>query len=413
MKKLIAVVVGALLAASLQVVAADAVAPKIKAGASCTAVKTAAKVKVSGKTLVCTKTAKGAKVWTVSKATLSSDSSVSDPQAATPSPVILPTPTASPTAYPIVIDPNGGGVNDPNPRTPEQAETPTNSLAPAPSGLAISAITDTSVTVTWDAIPAGALYQVYVRQADSYTSFGVDSNYSSHTFENLTPGTDYVVGIYAALPRESNIATLPIHTTGSAPVTIPALPGPTTVSATSDDTSVTASWSAISGASYYSVSITDNSVYQGGVTSYGEPSLNHTFTDLQPGVTYRLMVAGVINGVLTDISTTLIATTNTHPAPPAPLTGAQIYAPGNMQVIAVTPTSVTVTWSEDAAAGITLWNVYARLGSSFSSTGFDGADRQATLINLTPGTSYEIGVKGFDGSNWTTTATIGVILPAQ
>lgn len=414
MKRLSALVATALFAgalvASLAGQPATAAAPKAKAGASCTTQKTSAKVKVSGKTLVCTKNAKGVKVWKVVKAAVaapaasgsSASLAVGEPSPAAPNVGI----------YPIVLDPNGGGPNDPAPRTPEQAEALNPALDPAPTGLAVSNITDNSVLVTWDAIPAGTLYQVYIRYNDSYESFGIDSSYTSHTFSNLTPGWDYTVGLQAVKPRLSNIATVAFRTTGTTPNTTPTAAGPSSVTGTGDDNSVTVTWAPVAGASYYTVAITDNGIRDGGVTSYGEPGLSHTFTGLEPGKTYRVMVAAVIDGNITLETVAYINTTNTHPAPPAPLTSAQLYAPTNLHVVSVTPTTVTVAWDEDPAGGITLWNIYARYGSSFTSTGFDGTDRQATMVNLNPGFSYEIGVKGFDGSNWTSLVTVGLILPS-
>jgi hypothetical protein len=404
------VLLAAALIAPFAAQSANAATPKVKAGAACTAQKTSSKVKVSGKTLVCTKNAKGVKVWKVVKASVAapattapiSSFAVGEPNPSAPNIGI----------YPIVLDPNGGGSSDPTPRTPEQAEALNPALDPAPTGLAVSNITDNSVLVTWDPIPEGTLYQVYIRYDDSYESFGVDSSYTSHAFRNLTPGWNYTVGIHEATPRESNIATVAFRTTGTTPNTTPTSAGPSSVTGIGDDNSVTVSWSAVEGASYYPVAITDNGIRDGGVTSYGEPGLSHTFTGLEPGKTYRVMVAAIINGSITRETVAYINTTNTHPALPAPLTSAQLYAPTNLHVVSVTPTTVTVAWDEDSAGGITLWNVYARYLSSYTSTGFDGADRQATMVNLNPGFSYEIGVKGFDGSNWSSLVTVGLILPS-
>ncbi len=414
MKKLLAIAAAVLLSTSLTSMPVSAAVPKAKAGASCSTSKVATKVKVAGKTLVCAKTAKGSKVWKVTKAVVAAPSRVSAPATiAAPSIAIgEPNPSAPGVGvYPIILDPNGGGSSDPTPRTPEQAESVNQALAPAPTGLAVSNISENSVTVSWDPIPTGALYQVYIRYNDSYESFGIDHTYSNHTFRNLTPGWAYTVGLHAALPVESNISTVAFQTLGTKPVVGPTMDGPTSVTATADNDSVSASWSAVAGASYYSVSLYDNGMMDGGMTSYGAPGLSHTFTGLMSGRNYRLTVAAIIDGSLTKTYTVYVTTTNTNPAPPAPQTGAQIYSPSNLQVVSVTPTTVTVSWDEDAAAGITLWSVHARQGSSFGSTGFDGAARTATLVDLSPGVSYEIGVKGFDGSNWTNLITVGLILP--
>ena len=117
MKRFSALAATALLAAALiapfSASPANAAAPKAKAGAACTTQKTSSKVKVSGKTLVCTKNAKGVKVWKVVKA------SVAAPAAPISSVAVgEPNPSAPNVGiYPIVLDPNGGGPNDPDPRT--------------------------------------------------------------------------------------------------------------------------------------------------------------------------------------------------------------------------------------------------------------------------------------------------------
>jgi hypothetical protein len=100
---------------------------------------------------------------------------------------------------------------------------------------------------------------------------------TSYTFANLIPGTSYTLGVAAY-----NSSGTSSFATKSA--TTLAIPTPTNLSTMSTDTSITLSWSGVSGATSYSLQ-------KNGVTIGNTIGTSYTFTSLTPNTTYTLGVA--------------------------------------------------------------------------------------------------------------------------
>lgn len=124
-----------------------------------------------------------------------------------------------------------------------------------------------------------------------------------------------------------------------------ALPAPTGLTVTgTTDTSVSLSWSAVSGAAGYNI-------YRGGTQVNSSLVTGTTYTDsgLTSGTTYSYTVkAATSSGSLSPASNAVNATT-TGTAPPVP-------APTNLAVSGTTSSSVSLTWT--AASGVAGYNIY-------------------------------------------------------
>ena len=92
-----------------------------------------------------------------------------------------------------------------------------------------------------------------------------------------------------------------------------------------------------------------------------------------------------------------------------------VYAPTGLEVIDLTPTSVTVGW--DLLPGADTHNLYldgryVLFGDNQGSTTI-GDETEFTFFDLEPGTSYDIGVRRVEGFNQSGVSTITVTTPDQ
>ena len=118
----------------------------------------------------------------------------------------------------------------------------------APRNVAVDSKTDSSVTISWDAVETQALvgYKLYKDGALEDTV-----NTTSYTFEGLDDNTEYVLGVSAySADDETEITTVTVTTNASA-ASITEIDMGLTYTATKSD--ICLSWDAVLGASSYDV----------------------------------------------------------------------------------------------------------------------------------------------------------------
>ena len=393
---------------------ATAASIKVSAGAKCTVAKK--QVKVAKTSLVCKKNAKGKLVWT--RAAAVAPKPMATAQAAPPTMVEEPQPVVaaseppqSPSGYPVVIDPNAGGSNEVVIRTPEESEVPVLSDPVAPANLRVTNLGDTSVTVTHDLVAGVSQYQVYLRHGDSFTAKGTDSTNLSVAFSDLTPDWDYVVCAYYRVNEvDSNKTCIDVHTTGQRPVEPVPLSGPTSISLSSTETTISAAWAPVSNAVSYSLCHVRQSSWQcGGYTMLTETSAIFQDGSIFAGWRYGIQVTAVFaDGSRSLASMSYIDSKGSQPPPPS-----KLPAPTNLRIVDLTPTSVTVAWDDPANSTLTVWSVVTRYKTSYSATGTDPNVRQFTSTAIWPGGGFEIIVSGYNANTgkWTEEAKIGFFAP--
>ena len=300
----------------------------------------------------------------------------------------------------LILDPDAGGSPEvvyPDPSEPEQQVT---GNASAPENLRITALGDNFVSLSFTPTPNVSLYQAYIRNGDSYTATGAGPD-GKVTFNNLAADFDYVACVYSRVDNiESNRACLDIHTTGSRPVEPVKAAAPKNLQLSATETTVTASWDAVIGASWYYVCHISggSSVQCGGYTHLTPTKAIFQDGSISPATVYAIRVQTVMaDGSFSEEAFKYIRTPGTPPAPPT-----KYAAPTNLRITAISTSEVTAAWDYPADSPITVWLFTVRQLTSYSQTGADGAARSFTYKDLAPSSGYEIILSGRDANGKST-----------
>lgn len=398
---------------ALSALPASAASVKITVGAKCDVAKK--QVKVAKTALVCKKNAKGKLVWTKTAAVATKAKATVTPLAiAEKQPTAAPTAevTQSPSGYPVVIDPSAGGSNEVVVRTPEEAEITVVSNAAAPANFRLVSLEETSAVFAFDSDSSVSGYQVYLRYGDSFTQKGVSSTNPNVTFTNLTPDWSYTACVFFnANGVESNKSCLNIHTPGQRAPEPVLVSGPSQIQLMSTETTISASWTPVAGAAWYSLCHVREEFWQcGGYTMLGDTSAIFQDGSIFAGWKYGIQVTAVFaDGTRSLPAMSYINSKGSQPPPPT-----KYAAPTNLRIVDLTPTSVTVAWDDPANSPVSFWSVATRYQTSYSQTGVDAAAREFTSTAIWPGAGFEIILSGFDQVNgkWTAEARIGFYAPA-
>jgi hypothetical protein len=312
----------------------------------------------------------------------------------------------------LILDPDAGGSPEvvyPDPSEPEQQVT---GNASAPQNFRITALGDNFVSLSFTPTPNVSLYQVYIRHGDSFTATGAGPD-GKVTFNNLAADFDYVACVYSRVDNiESNRACLDIHTTGSRPVEPVKAVAPKNLQLSATETTVTASWDAVVGASWYYVCHVSgaSSVQCGGYTHLTPTKAIFQDGSIYPATVYAIRVQTVMaDGSFSEVATKYIRTPGTPPAPPT-----KYAAPTNLRITAISTSEVTAAWDYPSDSPITGWLFTVRQLTSYSQTGVEGAARSFTYRDLAPSSGYEIILTGRDANGKSTEETrLGFYSPAN
>jgi hypothetical protein len=312
----------------------------------------------------------------------------------------------------LILDPNAGGSPEvvyPDPSEPEQPITGNPS---APQNFRITEVGDNFVSLSFTTIPNVSLYQVYIRHGDSYTSTGVGSA-GTVTFRDLSPDFDYVTCVYYRLNgKESNRACLDVHTTGTRPVAPIKASAPANLQLSATQTTVTASFDEVPGASWYYVCHVHGGMsWQcGGYTHLTPTKVIFQDGSISPATLYGVTVEAImIDGSRSERAIRYITTPGTPPPPPT-----KHAAPTNLRITAISTSEVTAAWDYPADSPITVWSFTVRQLTSYSQTGVEGAARTFTYRDLAPSSGYEIILTGRDANGKSTEETrLGFYSPAN
>lgn len=282
----------------------------------------------------------------------------------------------------VPISPAGAGLISAGAVAPADTTLPS-----TPTGLATSAIGQTSVTLGWNSSTDNVGVMGYGRYRDgNLLSSGAGTSY---TFAGLTCGTTYVFGVdaYDAAGNRSGRATVNATTSPCSTVDTTAPSPPTGLSTSAiSQTGVTLAWNA----STDNVAVTGYGRYRNGTLLSSGTGTSFQFTGLSCGTTYTLGVdaydaAGNRSAKASVAATTSACSTGDTTAPSTP-TGLAASAIGQ--------TSITLGWTASTDnVGVTGYGRY-RNGTLLSGA----AGTSYTFTGLTCGTSYTLGVDAYDAA---------------
>ncbi|MFA9370816.1 MAG: fibronectin type III domain-containing protein [Labilibaculum antarcticum] len=211
-------------------------------------------------------------------------------------------------------------------------------LPSVPSGLSASNVTQTSFTITWNAVSTASSYDLQIREQGG-TWQTINTSEVSYGFTGATAETTYEFQVRANNDAgSSSYSAIATVITEAAP-TVPDVP--TNLIATNITyNSITISWDAVADATDYDLNVRPN-----GTTTWTSVNLSTTtynYTGLDAETAYEFQVRA--NNAIGSSAYSNTATATTLVAPSAPAT------PTNLVASNITYNSFTITWDVTADA---------------------------------------------------------------
>uniref|UniRef100_A0A3B5BCU7 Fibronectin n=1 Tax=Stegastes partitus TaxID=144197 RepID=A0A3B5BCU7_9TELE len=207
-------------------------------------------------------------------------------------------------------------------------------ISDAPTDLEVLDSNPTSITVRWTAPPVTVrYYRITHGESGGHSNpkeFTVPGSQSTATINNLKPGTDYTVTVYAVTGRgDSPASSIPIYVTHKTGVDSPSGMEVTEV----NDNSVTVRWSPAQGPikGYRVTGVPKNGQGPSFTEVVAPDQTEITFSGLMPTVEYTLSVSAL--GQDGESSPLVVNAVTT------------ISSPTNLQFSQVSPTSFTMRWA--------------------------------------------------------------------
>ena len=243
-------------------------------------------------------------------------------------------------------------------------------------------------TVAWSAVSGATKYEVFTYLNDKWTSHGTTTA-CNMTVKNLTGGTSYGFVVKAYVNGEWSDPSDKVYATPKAYE----IPKPAITSAKAQDSSVSLSWSTVSGASQYAVYyITGGKWHNAGTTT----ATAMTVSGLTNGTKYGFAVKAYVSGKWSAITTADIV----YATPEAAVTKPVITkAQGQDGRVALNWTSVN---------GATNYAVYTYLNGKWSLAGYRTANGMY-VTGLTNGVKYGFAVKAYVNGSWSGVTSADIV----
>lgn len=254
-----------------------------------------------------------------------------------------------------------------------------------PYSIVYSAITNTSVTISWNTNIASDTFRIRYRLngTANYLYRNVNGSLHSVTINNLLPDTAYTFQVSSVCNGAGNgYSAVKAISTLSTPVNC-IVPYGVSSSAITNSTALI-SWTNLVAADTfrirYSVDGTTNYLYRNVAGGAGSSA---TIGGLSPGVIYQYQVSSVCTGVGTGYSSSLTFTTTNTPVNCTAV-------PFGLSASGITNASATITWTNMVTADSFLVRYSVTGTTNYIWKMVSGtAGNTTTLSGLSPSTSYQ------------------------
>jgi chitodextrinase len=272
-----------------------------------------------------------------------------------------------------------------------------------PTGLATSAIGQTSITLSWNASTDNVGVVGYGRYRDATLLSSASG--TSFTFPGLACGTSYTLAVDAYDTAGNRSAKASVNATTSACVadtTPPSVPD-NEVTTGVTQTTVSLAWSP----STDNVGVTGYRLYKNNVLAGTTAQTNYTFTGLTCGTTYLMGLTAV--DAAGNESNVVFAQGPETTSPCATADTAAPSTPTALVTSSISQTSITLSWSPSsdnvAVAG------YGRYLNGTLLTSATGTSHSFTSLSC--GTTYTLAVDAYDAAgNRSTKASVSAATSA-
>ena len=241
-----------------------------------------------------------------------------------------------------------------------------------PTGLTSSSVTSSAATVSWTAVSGASGYSVRYRISGTTTWTTVSTASASYNATGLTAGSVYEWQVQTICSGGSSAFTSSTNfTTSSVPCNVPTGMNTTAVSTSS----ATFNWTAVSGATSYSISYRLTGTT--GWTTSSTASVFYNASGLTANSTYEWQVSTICSGGSSAFTSSTNFTTSSVPC----------NVPTGMNTTAVSTSSATFNWT--AVSGATSYSISYRLTGT---TGWTTSSTASVFYNasgLTANSIYE------------------------
>ncbi len=255
----------------------------------------------------------------------------------------------------------------------------------APTGLTVSALTQTSFKLDWNDVSGAVSYTVYDPSTDPATARTVTE--SEYAFGGLTPATEYTVRVTATdeYGQVSSAAQIQVTTLANE---APEVSAPEITVSKITQTGFRLAWNSVSGAEYYIV--TD---ITGGAETHIATitDCEYTFTNLSPqtGYTIRVTAANKDHSAFSEISVTTQEQEKPEDPDPDDPDEKKPSAPSGFRVYGRGDGGTDLYLSWNAAKGADVYRVYILNGEEQEYKG-STAESRFIFTDLDPAAEYSV-----------------------